>query len=553
MTLPDTLSLPVVVALVLAGLVLVVSLLRGMIAKPRTTDKAGRRGGRSGKPRDTAQIIAAVQAERDTLRANHAVEIATLEGKLADTQKRVQANLDAELKLKAMDRTLAEARGEITKHETDAANLRSRVESLSLEREELLERVHQVPQLTSDRDRARSEVSRQSEIISNLRNELQETIAKLSRATADRTNQGGAVDTLTRERDTAREEAARLGTSVTELRREIEALRAKAGTDASDQAENAELSKKLANLTEREALLRRTVRERDSTIAELRAAVGVGQDAPKAVDTGEVDRLSGLLREAEGRVANANESLSRLAYDRDGLQSRIASVEKAERDSKVEIEKREALLELRLQKIYELEARLRDQHTQLREAQRRAEMAEESVTALTAAASAGGADGEGFTLSEEAQAALAEATAAASDARIERLQHKLDQVRNENGSLLDELEALRVAASGDAAAQGEEGASALEKATQELTATREAMEALEAENMRLKAAADATAQIGQDEIAALKEKLKTLADRFVADSGVEEAEPDISAEPTLADKIRAFKAARAASPPNGGA
>ncbi|MCF3931859.1 hypothetical protein L1787_00345 [Acuticoccus sp. M5D2P5] len=545
MTMPDTLSMPAVIALVLLGLILVVWLIKGLSGGRRERANRPQGGGRA-RPRDTAQMIAAVQAERDVLRANHAVEIATLEGKLADAHKRVQTNLDAELKLKAAERQLADAKATIARLESERGSETSRLEALSKERDGLVERVHSVPQLMSERDRANGEIARQSEIISGLRNELQETIAKLSRATADSTNQGGAVDTLTRERDMAREEAARLVGTVGDLRRDLQIAHAKLEENDNARDAHGTLAKEHDEIKDRVEILRRTVKERDATIAELRAAMG--RQEPVA-DTGEIDRLKGLLEAAEAREKTANDSLSRLAYDRDGLQNRLAGLERAESGSKAEIEKREALLELRLQKIYELEARLRDQHTQLREAQRRAEMAEESVTAL---ASAGATEDSAEGLSPEAQAALVQVTSAANDARIERLQTKLDQVRNENGTLLDELEALRVAATADAASsEGGDVDTMRAGLTAELQTAREAMAALEAENARLKAAVDAGNAFGQDEIAELKAKLRDLATRFM-----NEAAPDVEeepAEPTLADRIRAFKAARAATTANGGA
>jgi chromosome segregation ATPase len=495
----------------------------------------------AGGQRDTAQVIAAVQAERDVLRANHAVEIATLESKLEEAQERARRNMDASLRLKEAERQLADANATVARLQEEMDQQARRIEALAAERDELAGRIHEVPQIVSERDRARNEVAEQSEVISKLRADLQEAINRAGRATVDRADEEERLNALARERDEARDEARRLAETVGELRQEVSGLKDEAAKAAAADPERTQLASEVKALKEREEHLQGIVRAREATIAELRQALSTGP--PAAQDDGEVARLRQQLEEAQQREKAANESLSRLAYEADGLRNRLAGLERTESESKAEVEKREAVLELRLQKIYELEAKLRDQHAQLRETQRRAELAEESLAALSAQAG-----GEVPSATPPAGESVA-TPAAEADERIERLEAELDQAREDNAALRAETEALRAAAGG-AGADGGEVEAAVAALEADRDAAREQVAALQAEKAaleeRLRAAEGAVAASAPDgaAIEALRGQLRELAMRFVEQSGTPEVEE--APEPSLAERIRAFKAARAA-------
>ncbi|MBJ3775165.1 coiled-coil domain-containing protein [Acuticoccus mangrovi] len=507
MPMTDTMSTPAVVLLSLVVLVLLVWVFRGL--------------GGSGRKRDKAQVIAAVQAERDVLRANHAVEIATLEGRLADAQARAQSQAEATMRLKTMEQTLATLRKELEASEAARTTAEERVAALSAEQESVAERLRNVPQLVSERDRARSQIAERDETIDGLRRELHEANASLSRAASARADQGASIVTLTTERDDALARANHAEGLADGLHRDMQQLRDRLGDARRELEEIKAASGDVGSLRDREEKLRRTLKEREDTIAELRQSMKTSEPI---ADVSEVGRLSQALEVAEAREKSAHESLSRLAYECDGLKNRLIAAERVERESKADVEKREAVLELRLQKIHDLEAKLREQHGQLVETQRRATLAE---SRLASQAETGEIDPNAVNV-----------TAAEANERVERLQRKLDQVREENGALMGELEALRLAAT---QGEGEEGGAeaAITALTEQLDAARTRIDALTSENASLSAAASEAGSASAAEIASLKEELRKLADRFMA------GEAEEPAEPSLADRIRAFKAARA--------
>lgn len=570
MTLPEGMSVPAAVLIALLVIALLAFLLRGVRIGPRD--------------HDAAQVIAAVQAERDALRANHAVEIATLEGRLADAKSRLQREMDAALKLKEAERKLALVREEADRRAAEIAALNERLSLLGRNVDNATGRAAEVPQLIGERDRARSELASQSEIISDLRRQLQEAIARASRANAAREGHGETVAELTRERDRAIAEATRAANEVNELRRELQAMMTRLTQATANATRADEFATEIKALRQREEHLRTTVRDRESSIGELREALKARESG---AEVAEIRRLMDQLSAAADREKSANDSLSRLAYERDGMRTRVAAAERIESQAKAEVEKREALLELRLQKIYALEAKLRDQHAMLAEAQRRAASAEETVAALRQ----GG----------ELPPAPAPTPDSEMRAKVDALQTKVDEVRSENVALLDELEELRQKASTDGEAYG-----AVASLTAELDAARRELGALRQENARMKAAPPAAAPVdpaeldgarrqtaalqeelerlknsgdaaasaeleaarrdvaalrrdnarlrseaaaesgaAYSEIEALKARIRDLAERFM-DGG--DMPPERAGE-TLADRIRAFKASRA---PNAG-
>ena len=332
-----------------------------------------RRRGRTDRPGE-GQMLALMQAERDVLRANHAVEIAALEGRLA--------------------KALAQAAGARLGSGEDTARreLEGRVAALATEREELKQRAREMPQLVAERDHARAEALRYAQEASRLAEATQA-------AGGDALGTDEAVQA-------ARAEADRQAEVAAELRREVEALRGR----AEDDGDAARLAGELAAAREALEAARRAVDERDGAIAELRAA---GSD----------DEAAGLrttLVAAETRERAANESLSRLAYERENLKSRVATLERSQSEAKAETERHAAQLELRLTKVYDLEARLRE--------------------------------------ANEARAAAERALAERPD-DADRLQSKLDDVHGENRGLLEELEAMRrdVVEAGDDAATPTDG------------------------------------------------------------------------------------------------
>ncbi len=499
MTLPDDVNLTAVILLGGLGILLVLWLIGS---------------GRSrSNPRQSAQLIAAVQAERDVLRANHAVEIATLEAKIADAQKRSQSEMGAALKLKEAERANGVLAAERDALGRDLAAARERLKAIGEDLETQRERVGQVPKVVSERDQARQEVERQSGVITGLRGELQEAVNKLSKATADRQTTGDLVTRLTREREEALQDLQRQVEINQDLRRDVKTL----GTRLQEQSGGLESAQSLTGeldaLRTRADSLSRTVRAREETIHELRTAVARLEAGASAA--GGAPDQSEALRLAQAREQSANEALSRLAYDRDGLQNRLIAAERQEREARAEVEKREALMELRLQKINELERRLREQHGQIHAAMRRAEAAEEIVAA-------GGLDGD------DARAVIVDTAA---ERRAEALAAELADAQAARKALAREVETLRASA-------GNEGDPRAQKA---LAAAEVEIRELKSEVSRLRAAPPVT-PIDPEEMATLKLTIRDLADRFVRNAeGIVDVEPD---EMSLAEKIRAFKAAR---------
>ncbi|MEM8551258.1 MAG: hypothetical protein AAGF45_02690 [Pseudomonadota bacterium] len=493
---------PIIVAAGVLGLALLYFLFSGV--------RTGR------QQRSSAEVIAAVQAERDVLRANHAVEIATLETKIAETQDQLQREMDASLRLKEMqkaieerDAALATQAGAIAGLEKalgEATDKTSRV-ARDLEEQQSLSR--DVPKLKSERDQARQTADGMANEISELRAELREAKDELIKARAER---GDANAGIVAERDEQNARADREAMRAQRLEGELEALRT--ATGALEDGEN---------LAQSVIQLKGAVKSREATIQELRDALA------KAQDGGDDESAQAALDAAKSREAHAHEALSKLAYDRDGLLERLNAAERTEREARAEVEKREALLELRLQKIYELEARLRDQHGQIHAALRRAETAEDRLTA-----SGDSADyGDAVVVDTEAEARLAEL-----EEEMTALRHKADELdvshaalKERHDTLLAENEALRQA-SPDVAEDTIRAISSAELQIAELKA--------EVERLR---AAPPVAAVGPKEVEELKAALRDLGERFVAEASVS-ADP---AEASLAERIRVFKAQRDAA------
>ncbi|WP_420394543.1 hypothetical protein [Acuticoccus sp.] len=428
-----------------------------------------RLGGRSRL--DVSAQEAALQAEKDVLRANHAVEVAALEHRLAE----------------ALTRSAAAGAGAVL---GDGA--------------------------TPPADRARAGASTDVDA-------LNAEVAALKRREAD---QGEAIAslkaTLAAADRSAAERDAPASDELTAARSElVQAMR-----------ERDQLREQLANRTDADASsdvaeLRVALAERDGTIAELRAAL-----EPRAADEddgAEVTRLTAALHAVGERERLANGQLSRLAYELEGLRGTVRDHERIEGSLRTEIERREALLELRLQKVYAIEERLREQSGELRALAERAEAAE---AALERAEGTAKGDGVAVTPTPDAKvhaAALEEALA-----RAAALEGRLEKVRAENGTLLQELEALRRHA-------GEPPAEAPALA-EELAAARADLAALAQENERLRAARGPA--LDEASLAPLRAALRDLADRFLREVEGEASVPEV-AEPSLAERIRAFKAARA--------
>ncbi|MEM8665061.1 MAG: hypothetical protein AAGF49_13205, partial [Pseudomonadota bacterium] len=302
MTLPDTINLPAVII----GAAIIVMLLLWLAT-----------GRRSSAARDQAQVIAAVQAERDVLRANHAVEIATLEAKVAEAQNRLQGEMAAKLRLKEAE------------------------QALSLARKEADERTRELDNLSTERDRQKSEI---------------EALQAKVKAGGTDDAQAEALARLTRERDEARQAVASRDEAAAALQRDVKALTERLGAAEAAKAPVEALTADLEEARKDAAHYRGEVKARESTIEELRASLSAPPPTPEASSGPALDEARAALKDAEERERAANEALSRLAYDRDGLTERVETAEKGEREAKAEADKREALLELRLQKIEELEA-----------------------------------------------------------------------------------------------------------------------------------------------------------------------------------------------------
>jgi len=478
MTPEDLASLPAI--LVAAGVALVLALL--VIA--------GSRRGRRGDGVDAR--LAAADAERDVLRANHAVEIAELENKLAEAQARIQREMDAGLRLKEAETALAAAQQRISALEGS-------------DREA-------VASVRAERDAARAEaerLSRESERrLAALKESHERAVADLERQHAER------IAELKRAEAAAQDALSQKNAEAETLRREVETLTARLAEVGREGAAHAA---GLERLRAREADLSRTLAERDATIETLRAALASAQEREATpVDSGEIERLSEALRRSEAREASANETLSRLSYEIDGLKHRLLAAEKIERKARAQAEKTEALLELRAEKIHGLEAQLAERQNELAAALERER----------AAAADGGGEGDDDVRAQVA--ALREALAAA---------------QAEQRALLAQAQDLRAAASAGAAAAVEDGAMA-----QELAAAREEIATLRAEVDRLRAARagefSSADPIGPGDVAALKAALRELGERFIAEAPA--GDETLAAEPSLAERIRAYKAARSA-------
>lgn len=289
-----------------------------------------------------------------------------------------------------------------------------------------------------------------------------------------------------------------------------------------------ELRKRFEAITQEHAATVARMTALEAERDELAAKVAEGASAAAPADgtradgdgaSAEVDRLTAALKTVAERENLANAQLSRLAYDLDDMRSRVALHERVESEARAEVEKRDALLELRLQKIYALEEQLRQGADQLRNAQERAVAEKEAATS--------------------AQERTTVQGALEAKRRVEELEQRLDGVHAQNTTLLGELEALRRHAADAASATPSAGGMA-----EELTHTRATLAEATQENARLKRAVSRIEGLGEGDVDALRAELHSLASRFLAEA---EATPRTAgtAEPSLADRIRAFKAARA--------
>ncbi|GAB5377678.1 MAG: hypothetical protein AcusKO_41400 [Acuticoccus sp.] len=445
MALADLANNPAMV--VVAGIGILLLLWLGMSLR-------GPGGGRTAGKKAGARAQAAMQAERDSMRANHAVEIAALEKKLADALVRAQAGSDTPFRLKELEsardaaRTEAKELGEAL---DEAKAALARVQAEGEAQTEIAAR------LARERDQVETALQGEKGTATSLRNKLQESADVLQRLTAAQSE--------------------------------------------------------LSALKEREAALVAKAGEHEATIATLRETVAA---ASGKVDGAEVDTLRQTTARHAEREKKANETLSQLSYEHDGLKNRFAAAERSEREARAASEKSQAMLELRQQKIYALEERLREQDGTLQAALRRAEVAEETAATLRKAP-AGGAD------------------ASAADARVKALEAALERAGTEEHRLRGELEALQQTA--PAAGQSYEEAREIAEA---LSAAQAEAEELRGEVARLSTAAPAGD--GPAEIKALRRAIRTLAERFVEDA--EDVLSGTVREQSLTDRIRAYKATR---------
>ncbi|MEM8665575.1 MAG: hypothetical protein AAGF49_15815, partial [Pseudomonadota bacterium] len=241
--------------------------------------KTGRRK-RGPAPRDADVSVAAVQAERDVLRANHAVEIAALETKLAKSQERAHGDADATLRQKEAERALARANEEV-------AALTAKLGGIDTTTD--------IPALVAERDEARDALETHKRTVSELREELRETVNKLTNSTAERQSQNDRIVALENAREVATSAKADEQETAQALRAEVKALKDR-------------LAEAAAPLP-------------DSDVAA----------------TLESERDAAVARETA-----ANEALSRLAYEHDALQGRAEAAERQERDARTEVDKQAA-------------------------------------------------------------------------------------------------------------------------------------------------------------------------------------------------------------------
>lgn len=455
MALTDFLNNPEMVIVAGIGALLVVWLLLSMRG----------RGGEAGGGRGGSKAEAAYQAERDAMRANHAVEIAALETKLAEAQRRAQTDTDS---------------------------------------------VFRIKELEGARDKAVAEVEHLRTEAKELRNALEEGKAALARVQAEGAAQSDLVSRLARERD-------ELSSALDGLKSAKSALEMKLTAAEEGAAARDTLEREVAELKARETSLSGLVADHEKTIADLRAAL----DATSGkVDASELDSLRHQMAEHAEREKSANETLSRLSYEHEGVKNRLGQAERTEREARAASEKAQAMLELRQQKIYALEERLREQDGEMKAAQRRVEVAEATAESLRQASASG-------------------AETNAHEARIKALEAALERAGFEEQRLRGELEAAQQAA--PPAASYEEAREIAEA----LSAAQAEAEELRREVVHLRAAAPISD--GPSDIRALRQAIRKLAERFV-----EDAESVLDAgngEPTLSDRIRAFKASRDARRP----
>lgn len=464
-------SLPLALLAGAIGLVLVLWIL-ARVRRGRDRNRAN--GGGRRMNRKSGDIVANLEAERDVLRANHAVEVAELEGKLAEATARAHKDMNAAFRLKEAEEKLAAA--------TEATQEKTR------------------------------ELATANERITALTDELAEA---RSRATTMGQEDRGTIERLTGERDDARTALERERALAADLRREAEAQRERLAETARETAGTAELRAAMDELRQREAKAAKTVGEQEATIAELRKALEEARaENAKAADA-DVSAMRETMATLEQREREANAALSRLAYEHDGLKGRLATAERLEREARAEAEKHEALLELRQQKIYALEARLRDRHQEAQSASRRAEAAEAVAASLRSAQDASGDE--------------------AGNERIRALSAALETATEDRQRLQIELDELRAATP---PAQSYEEAREIAEA---LNAAQAEVEELRGEVARLRAARPGPASA---EVTELREAIRSLAERFLADAGPETEEHGGGQEPTLAERIRAFKATR---------
>ncbi|MEM6846640.1 MAG: hypothetical protein AAF580_01000 [Pseudomonadota bacterium] len=510
----DEIGLPIIIAGAVVVLLLLLSLRR--------------RARKSSEARDTAQMIAAVQTERDVLRAKHAVEVAELESKIEELHGTVQGDLTRTLQLKEMTQANAALQTERDNAIAQAQSAEGAAERLRVELANHTGHARDMPQLLSDRDRARNEVTALTETISTLRAELHEANERANHMAAEqarraRSEDGGLRDALA-ERDAARADAAAALSQVEQLQMQL-ALMEMSGGGTDEPVEGAQ---------EELAELRATVEEQQKLISDLRANPAPGDGTADALAAAQSE-----ARDAKARAEAASEQLSRLAYELDGMHERVTNAERSDHVSRNEVEKRDALLELRLQRIHELEHKLREQHGQLHATMRRAEIAEQTATALQAG--------------ELDDAQVAEAA---------DLRQTLDEVRERNRSLMEEVERLTVAAAeggimnGDELATGpspvdSETMNAMRSEIAELTARTQALTESESalkntashferEYNRVKVSAQRAQAIDAGTIDELKATMRTMAEKFAAGDSA----PSAAAEPSLKDRIRAYRQAK---------
>lgn len=439
-------------------------------------------------PRRAAVDEAALQAEKDVMRANHAVQIAALERRLAAAQARSIEAGDPTMKMADAEGLNEKLRREIEWQKKHIDEQAERVRGLEGERETLAKRVAELTPVIAERDavaadRDKIAASRDADVAAakEVAQERAKTIAELREELATATNRLVRPTDPAQPAGKAPEEIAAIEAAKGVAEREAKALR-----------------------EERDALRARLEEAGGTGLAELRrqldeARAALAQAAEGPAGEGAADgALQAKLSAAETREATANAELSRLAYELDELRSRAAAHERQERSAKAEVEQRDTLLELRQQKIYTLEERVRE-------------------------------------LTEELRAAAA--SPESDSKQLSELEKSLAGVNEEREQLLNELDALRKQMSAAAAVT--------ESDTTAATLRRE-LEALRAENKTLRSGATRAEALDEGEIEALRRELRALAQRFVTMAGAG-ADGDEPTEMSLADRIRAFKANRATS------